>query len=124
MEARQGETVLFRMAFIRHDNRVYAFGGVGPADAFQRVSRDVTDSIRSFRPLSPAEAESIHPNELALYTVRRGDTWQAIAQHAGEGIVPAATLAIMNGFPANEQPYEGDVVKIAVAGAALWSVPG
>ena len=51
-----------------------------------------------------------------LYTVQEGDTWQRIAQRAGQGIVKASTLAIMNGFPPAEQPRAGDRIKIVVAG--------
>ena len=39
---------------------------------------------------------------MTLYDVREGDNWQSIAQRAGEGIVEATTLAIMNGYPVNE----------------------
>ena len=40
---------------------------------------------------------------IGVYTVRDGDTWQAIAKQAGHGQA-AATLAIMNGYPATKQP--------------------
>jgi predicted Zn-dependent protease len=66
--------------------------------------------------LSREEAADIRPNRVDLYTVREGDTWQAIAQGAGGGILGASTLAIMNGFPPAEQPRPGDRIKIAVAG--------
>jgi len=48
--------------------------------------------------------------------VRDGETWQSIAQNAGESIIPPNTLAIMNGVPVNEQPRPGDRIKIAVEG--------
>ena len=51
-----------------------------------------------------------------MHPVQPGDTWQSIAHDAGHGIVPSNTLAIMNGFPVNEQPVAGDRLKIAVAG--------
>ena len=88
--------VLARVAHIRHDRNIFLFGGIGPADDLARIEDDVNRSIRSFRPLSREEAESILPNEIALYVARDGDTWQGIAQRAGEDLVQAATLAIMN----------------------------
>ena len=48
--------------------------------------------------------------------MRDGETWQSIAQNAGESIIPPNTLAIMNGFPVNEQPRPGDRIKIVVEG--------
>jgi predicted Zn-dependent protease len=108
--------VVARVAHIRHDRDVYVLGGLGPADTFLRVEGDVNESIRSFRPLSREEAERIFPNEIALYVARAGDTWQSIAQRDGDEIVTARTLAIMNGYPVNEQPRTGDRIKVVVPG--------
>ena len=108
--------VLARVAYIRHNRNVFVFGALGPVEAFNRIERDVNQAIRSFRPLSPEEADGIVPNELALYVARQGDTWQRIAQRSGDGIVKATTLAILNGYPVNEQPQPGDELKIVVPG--------
>ena len=108
--------VTARMAYIRHGRSLYAFGGIGPAEGMSKVEPEVDESIRSFRPLSQDEADSIRPNEIALYTVRDGDTWQSIAQRGGDEVVQATTLAIMNGYPVNEQPQPGDMIKIVVPG--------
>lgn len=108
--------VLARVAHIRHRNEIYIVGGLARVEAFDRVEGQFDTSIRSFRPLSATEAEAIKPNRISIYTVRQGDTWQAIAQRAGQDIVRASTLAIMNGYPVNEQPRVGDRIKIVVAG--------
>ena len=108
--------VTARVSHIRYERDVYVLGGLGPSDSFSRVEGDVNRSIRSFRPLSPAEAESILPNEIATHVAKSGDTWQSIAQAGGEEIAIARTLAIMNGFPVNEQPRPGDRLKIVVSG--------
>ena len=105
-----------RIAYIDHGRSVYALGGLAEAQAYDRVESEFNEAIRSFRPLTPAEAEEIRPNRLRFYTVQAGDTWQSIAQDAGQGIMPSNTLAIMNGFPVNEQPRADDRVKIAVEG--------
>ena len=108
--------MIARVAFIRSGSSVYLFGAFADAAGYRLVERDVHDSIHSFRGLSRGEADQIRPNRVAVYSVREGDTWQRIAQRVGAGIVPAATLAVMNGFPANEQPLPGDVIKVVQAG--------
>ena len=108
--------VIARVAHIQHGRSVYVLGGIGPVDAFGPVQEDINQSIRSFRALGREEAESILPNEIAIYVARDGDTWQSIAQRSGEEIVLARTLAIMNGYPVNEQPRAGDRLKIVVPG--------
>ena len=108
--------MIARVAFIQSGSSVYLFGAFADADGYRLVERDVHDSIHSFRRLSRDEADRIRPNRLAVYRVESGDTWQGIAQRVGAEIVPAATLAIMNGFPANEQPLPGDVIKVVQPG--------
>ena len=105
-----------RMAYIEHQRTVYALVGLAEAQVYEQVESEFNAAIRSFRPLSAAQAEEIRPNRIRFYTVQPGDTWQSIAQGAGHGIVPSNTLAIMNGFPVNEQPVAGDRLKIAVEG--------
>jgi predicted Zn-dependent protease len=94
---------------------VYMVAGIVDPQAFERVDGTFVQSIRSFRPMSAAEAEGIHPNRVDLYVVRAGDTWQSIAQRAGGAIKPS-TLAIMNNAPPNSQPQPGTRLKIVVAG--------
>jgi predicted Zn-dependent protease len=104
------------MAYIEHQRSVYALVGLAEAQVYERVESEFNAAIRSFRPLSAVEAEEIRPNRIRFYTAQPGDTWQSIAEDAGHGIVPSNTLAIMNGFPVNEQPRPGDRLKIAVEG--------
>lgn len=109
--------MIARVAFIRSRSAVYLLGAFADADGYRLVERDVHDSIHSFRQLRRDEAERIRPNRIALYQVEGGDTWQRIAQRVGGEIVPAATLAVMNGYPVNEQPLPGDVVKVVRPGS-------
>ena len=105
-----------RAAFIQHDGTIYLLGGLTEASAYNRAETAFNEAIRSFRAMDASEAESIRPNRLRFYTVRQGDTWQSIAQGVGPEIVPPETLAVMNGFPVNEQPRPGDRVKVVQAG--------
>ena len=108
--------MIARVAFIRSGSSVYLFGAFADADGFRLIERDVHDSIHSFRQISRDEAERIRPNRLTTHRVQDGDTWQRIAQRVGDEIVPAAALAIMNGYPVNEQPLPGDVIKVVEPG--------
>ena len=105
-----------RVAFIDHGGTVYLLAGLAAIEAFGALESQFGTAIRSFRPLSAAEAENVRPNRIRLYTVQEGDSWQSIAQDAGQDIIPSNTLAIMNGFPVNEQPRAGERIKIAVEG--------
>ena len=102
-------------AHIVHERNVYLFAGIAPANQFETVQQPVAQSIRSFRELSRAEAESVKPNRVDLYTVRQGDTWQSIAERTG-GVIKPATLAIMNNHEPGQQPRAGDRIKIVVEG--------
>ncbi len=106
-----------RIAYIRHARRVYVLAAVVPVREWARVERDVDRSIRSFRPLTAEEADGIVPNEIALHVAGPGDTWERIARVAGAGTVEAATLAIMNGYAADDPPPPGERLKIVVPGS-------
>jgi predicted Zn-dependent protease len=105
-----------RLAVVEYERNVYRLMGFAPREVFSRIQSVVARSQESFRGLSREEARDIRPNVIDLYTVREGDSWQSIAQRAGQGIEAASTLAIMNGFPPAEQPRPGDRIKIVVAG--------
>jgi predicted Zn-dependent protease len=105
--------VAARAAHIVHGNQVYFVAGLVAPQAFQQADAAFVQTIRSFRPLSAAEAENIHPNRIDIYTVRAGDTWQSIAERSG-GVVDAQTLSIMNSSQSTLQP--GSRIKIVVGG--------
>lgn len=105
-----------RAGHFTHERRVFMVVGFAQASAYSRVDAAFSAAIRSFRPLSRAEAATIKPNRIDLYVARSGDTWQSIAEHAGGGTVKASTLAIMNGHAIDVQPRAGERLKIVVAG--------
>ena len=108
-------TVAMRAAHIAYDGKVYVVGGLASAQAFQQADGAFGASIRTFRSLSPAEAESIHPNRVDLYVVRAGDTWASIAERGG-GVISPATLAVMNKANPASVPQPGTRIKIVVGG--------
>jgi predicted Zn-dependent protease len=108
-------SVVTLAAHIVHQKNVYVLAGLAPANSFESAQPEFAQTIRSFRPLSAAEAERIRPNLVDLYTVRQGDTWEGIAKRTG-GLIKPATLAIMNNYQPGEPPRTGDRIKIIVEG--------
>lgn len=108
--------VQVRAAHIVNGRNTYLLGGLAKPEVFQRLERDFTATIRSFRALGREEADDIRPNRIDLYVARSGDTWQSIAERVTKGIVSARTLAIMNNHEVTDQPRPGEQIKIVVAG--------
>jgi predicted Zn-dependent protease len=103
-------------AHIAYNNQVYVLAGLAPADGFRGATGTFEQTIRSFRPLSPAEAESIRPSRVDLYTVREGDTWASLARRSPDPAIKGSTIAIMNDHDPSQSPRPGDRVKIIVEG--------
>jgi predicted Zn-dependent protease len=104
-----------RAAHIAHGGRIFLLAGLAPAGAFTASADTFDRSIGTFRPMSRGEAADIKPNRVNLYTVRQGDTWQGLAERHG-GVVPASTLAIINGHAPADPPRAGERIKIVVEG--------
>jgi predicted Zn-dependent protease len=107
--------VAMRAAHIVHGSGVYMLAGLTSPDVFRQADSAFIGAVRSFRPLSAAEAESIRPNRVDLYVVRQDDTWQEIAERSG-GVISPATLAVMNKSTPGLQPQPGARIKIVVGG--------
>jgi predicted Zn-dependent protease len=107
--------VATRVAHIAHGKDIYLVAGIVTPNAFQQADRAFQASIRTFRPLSSAEADDIRPDRVDLYVVRAGDTWQSIAERSG-GAVRPATLAVMNNATPDSQPQVGTRIKIVLRG--------
>ena len=109
------QTMISQVAHIQHDRTVYMLGVFTDVDRYQAIERIVSESLRSFRPLTQTEAEEIKPNRISIYTVREGDTWEGLAQDR-DMIVDAQMRAVMNGYTGDEQPVPGVRIKTVVAG--------
>ncbi|MBI2185992.1 MAG: M48 family metalloprotease [Acidobacteria bacterium] len=107
--------VATRAAHIAYDKNVYVVAGLVSPRTFDQADSAFSASIRSFQPLSAAEAEGIRPNRLDFYVVRDGDTWASLAERSGGAITPA-TLAVMNGAAPGSAPQVGSRIKIVVGG--------
>ena len=107
--------IAVRAAHIAHNGAIYMVAGLVAPPAFNQADGAFTASIRSFRAMTPAEAEQIRPNRVDLYVVRAGDTWESIAERSG-GAVKPATLAVMNNSTAGSRPPVGTRIKIVTGG--------
>ena len=103
-------------AHILHEGKVFLLAGIAQANDYAAARGSFEATIRSFQPLTRAQAEQIRPNRVDLYTIREGDTWQSIAQQSGEGNIKPSTLAIMNNYDPSQPPRPGDRIKIVVVG--------
>jgi predicted Zn-dependent protease len=108
--------VVLRAAHVENGRQILMLAGFAPEREYPVVERQIGEAIRSYRPLTAAEADAIRPNRLTFYTVRSGDTWQSIAARHG-GVVRATDLAIMNHHEIIEQPKAGERIKIVIAGS-------
>lgn len=104
-----------RAAHIAHGTNVYMLAGVVPVDLFRQADAAFLSAIRSFQPLSAAEAEAIRPHRIDLHVVRDGDTWAGLAELSRGAIEPDA-LAIMNNAAPATAPPVGTRIKIVVGG--------
>jgi predicted Zn-dependent protease len=103
--------VILRAAHYENGRQVLMLAGFAPDKEFPRIEREINSALQSFRQLSAAEADAVHPNRLAFYTVRPGDSWQSIAARH-DHLARASDLAIMNHHEVNEQPKPGQRIKV------------
>jgi predicted Zn-dependent protease len=107
--------VASRAAHILHGGIYYLVAGLVAPQVFEQVDGTFAASIRSFRPLSAAEAAAIRPARVDFYVVRADDTWTSLAERSG-GAVRPSTLAVMNNSEPASLPRVGARIKIVVAG--------
>ncbi len=114
--AESGSDTLAEAAHLDDGGRVYVVAGLATERAFPGARPAFLQTIRSFRSMTAEEAARLRPNRIDLYVVRPGDTWDALAARAGDGVVLASTLAIMNHHPTDQPPRPGERIKIVVGG--------
>jgi predicted Zn-dependent protease len=98
------------------DGRVYRFlfadtNGLSRADltAFEQT-------LRSFRPLSAAEAAALKPSRIKLVPVQAGDTIDSLARQMQVDREPRALFVLLNGLDRGRTLQPGDQVKIVQRG--------
>jgi predicted Zn-dependent protease len=104
-----------RAAHIAHGGSYYLVAGLVPPAGFDSADSTFTTAIRSFRPLTVAEAQAIRPSRIDYYTVREGDTWASLAERSG-GTIRPSTLAVMNHSSPDAAPRVGVRIRMVVTG--------
>jgi predicted Zn-dependent protease len=86
-------------------------GGLAPADValFEQ-------SLRSFRPLSAAEAAEMRPARIEIVPVRPGDTVASLAGQMAVDRDPQGLFVLLNGLDRGRPLTPGDRVKIVRRG--------
>ena len=72
--------------------------------------------MRSFRPLSAAEAAALKPSRIKLVPVRAGDTIDSLARQMQVDREPRALFVLLNGLDRGRTLQPGDKVKIVQRG--------
>jgi len=104
----------YRIAVVRLGNATYRFlfATRRPTAAFEQA---FTSTVSSFRALSPAERENLHPLRLHIVTVAPGQTAEQLAQSMAPGLDrPAELFRTLNGLAPGQQPRAGSLVKLVV----------
>ena len=100
-----------RAGHISHGGAYYLLAGLVAPTGFDEADGAFTTAIRSFRPLTANEAQSIRPSRIDFYTVRDGDTWTSLAERSG-GVIKASTLAAMNHSAPGALPRVGARIRV------------
>jgi predicted Zn-dependent protease len=103
----------FRIGVVRTDKRVYRFifATASPNAAFEAA---FTDTVRSFRVLSPAEVASLKPLRIDIVRAGPGDTIDGLAARM-QGIDPALRrdlFVVLNEIDPAEGLKAGSLVKL------------
>ncbi len=110
-------SVTVRAGFFRLHEKIFYIAGFAPAQQFAAVMADFDRTIRSFRELTRREADAIVPTLIRLYTVKKGDTFDAIIKKSGRRPDERKTIALLNAWDPEKppQPAPGTVIKVLAA---------
>ena len=107
----QGSRRTVRLATVRYDrDTTYRFLFV-PSDSGppERLADTV---LNAFRKLSAAEARSLAPRRLRLYTVQPGDTPESLARRLPYDDLPLRRFQVLNGLEPGDRLEPGQTVKL------------
>jgi predicted Zn-dependent protease len=121
LELEVGGRVHAWVAFFSYRETHYRMTGVIPTGPGRGAQDLILVTMRSFRPLRPADARGIEAHRIRLAEARSGEDLTALCRRArcAERTVPAA--AVMNGVDATDRFQGGELVKIVRAEA--WRPP-
>jgi predicted Zn-dependent protease len=108
------DSFFLKFAYIFKGDKVYCLGGRAPRSEFGEVEKEFTKAIFSFRELSVSEAKEIKAARIKVYTIKKGDTLQSIAQKELGDIKKAKDIAMLNGLQLETSLKEGDKLKLII----------
>ena len=109
-DAGRGETVYMQFLWVAYRGLMYRFVGLVP----ERYYSLLTDTIRSFRPITEGERASIRETRLRVVPAESGETLARLSERTGNEWTVALT-AVVNGLDPAGPLTEGRQVKIAVS---------
>lgn len=103
------EAVHLGFAWIAHDGHLYQYMGLAPESRRQQLA----GIVRSFRPLSKKERDSITVIRLKIVAAQQGETTTDLAKRTGSVWAPSI-IAVVNSIDTDEGLAHGRLVKIAI----------
>jgi predicted Zn-dependent protease len=94
------------------DGKVYRFLYAKTAAFTRSDVADFEASLRSFRPLSAAEAAALRPLRVEVVPVRAGDTVETFARQMEGSDDPRGLFELLNGLDRGRELRPGDRVKV------------
>ena len=92
---------------------MFRFTGVAAPGAFQRYEGTYGAVVRSFRPLTPQQRNSVSETRLHIATAHEGENIKTLSERTGNEW-DLQTTAVFNDIFATEPLTAGTLVKIAV----------
>jgi predicted Zn-dependent protease len=94
------------------DGNVYRFLYAKSAQLTRADVAAFEQSLRSFRPLSAAEAAKLQPTRVRLVTVKPGDTIDTFTRQMDVDQDPRGLFVLLNGLDRGRSLEPGDQVKV------------
>ncbi|MEE8473800.1 MAG: M48 family metalloprotease [Myxococcota bacterium] len=107
-----GQSLAAEMTFIPYKGSMYRVTGVAPARVADQFLGRARNTVRSFRPLTPDERNSIRQLSLRVVKALPDEDLVALGLRTGNGWGPQRT-AVLNGISSNTRFQGGELLKIA-----------
>jgi predicted Zn-dependent protease len=102
------------ITWIARDGMIFRFTGLTAPGAFERFESSYRNVVRSFRPLPPAQRNSVRETRLRVAPAREGESIAGLSERTGNEW-DIQTTAVINDIFANEPLEAGQLIKIAVS---------
>jgi len=111
-------TVQGYAAYLQHRGTTYQLLAFATASAFPQHERTLTDTIRSFAPVTSADVLNVQPQRIDIVQVPRRLTLAAFNQQQPSSI-PIQALAVLNQVESPSTTLEGGTLVKRVVGKAV-----